>query len=62
MINEIREIDPTLEMRVKRDLTSILYTRFPTSNACKIETHIDLRTLRTQGTFSRIRIAQISHV
>jgi len=57
---EIRQIDPTLEMRVKR---SINY-RFPTGNfvysttITKRETHIDLRTLKTLGFHSRIRSAQ----
>jgi hypothetical protein len=50
---EIREIDPTLEMRVKRTANFFRTMRPPAR-----ETHIDLRTLKTLGFFSRIRSAQ----
>jgi hypothetical protein len=59
---EIRQIDPTLEMRVKRSANF----RFPTGNLIfspttitKRETHIDLRTLRSLGFYSRIKSAQV---
>ena len=59
---EIRQVDPTLEMRVKRSAPF----RFPTGNLIfspttitKRETHIDLRTLRSLGFYSRIKSAQV---
>jgi hypothetical protein len=61
IVAEIREIDPTLEMRVKRS-ANFLYPSLnliiPTT-ITKRETHIDLRTLRSLGFHSRIRSAQL---
>ena len=50
---EIRRIDPTLEMRIKRTANFMRSWRTPGR-----ETHIDLRTLKGLGFYSRIRSAQ----
>lgn len=61
ILAEIRQIDPTLEMRVKRSAN----VTFPTGNLVfsttitKRETHIDLRTLKSLGFYSRIKSAQV---
>lgn len=60
IIDEIREIDPTLEMRVKRGLEDDLYIphRPGHVDASRLKAHIDVRTLKTLGIYSRIRSAQ----
>ena len=54
ILDEIRALDPSLEMRIKR---SIAVKDF--SGLERKQTHIDLRTLKTLGIYSRIRSAQV---